>query len=130
MPELLNELERLKIKLCVLSNKPDQFAKITIEKFLPKTRFAIVLGESKDTPRKPDPSGAKRIASELKLSTAKFLYVGDTGTDMLTGVAASMFPVGVLWGFRRPEELINAGAKALIEQPPDLLQLLKPTHRR
>ena len=123
VPELLDELQRLKIKLCVLSNKPDQFAKITIEKFLPTTKFAIVRGESNDTPRKPDPSGAIRIASELKLSPTKFLYVGDTGTDMKTGVAASMFPVGVLWGFRPPEELIATGAKALIEQPIDLLRL-------
>ena len=72
VPELLDELGRVKIKLCVLSNKPDQFTKITIEKFLPKTKFAIVRGESKDTPRKPDPSGANQIASKLNLSPGFF----------------------------------------------------------
>ncbi|HET9158619.1 MAG TPA: HAD hydrolase-like protein, partial [Myxococcaceae bacterium] len=38
-------------------------------------------------------------------------FVGDTGVDMLTARAASMRPVGVLWGFR-PEDVLASGAEA------------------
>lgn len=70
---------------------------------------------------KPNPSGANQIASNLGISAAEFLYVGDSNTDMRTAKAAGMFPVGVLWGFRAQDELITAGAKALIEHSVDSL---------
>jgi phosphoglycolate phosphatase len=43
---------------------------------------------------------------------------------MQTAVAAGMFPAGVLWGFRSSKELKDAGAKALIEKPLEILSLL------
>ena len=52
------------------------------------------------------------------------LYLGDSGVDMKTAVAAGMFPVGVLWGFRSSEELLGEGAQGLIEQPLEILTLL------
>jgi phosphoglycolate phosphatase len=42
---------------------------------------------------------------------------------MKTAVAAGMFPVGALWGFRTAEELTANGAKVLIAKPMDLLTL-------
>ena len=53
-----------------------------------------------------------------------FLYLGDTNTDMQTAVAAGMFPVGVLWGFRPEAELREAGARFLAARPLDVLSLL------
>jgi len=44
---------------------------------------------------------------------------------MQTAVAAGMFPVGALWGFRSMKELQDAGAKALIERPSEILSLLR-----
>jgi len=124
IPELLDTLRERRIATCILSNKPDEFTHIIVQKFLSKWSFTPIRGQNKDTPIKPDPSGAIQIAQELGLSTAEFLYVGDSGTDMETANAAGMFPVGVLWGFRSKEELIKAGAKALIERPIDLLSLV------
>ena len=43
---------------------------------------------------------------------------------MNTALAAGMFPVGALWGFRTAEELTAAVARVLIEKPLDLLQQL------
>ncbi len=64
------------------------------------------------------------LAEEMGLTPARFLYLGDTNTDMKTAVAAGMFPVGALWGFRDAEELKAHGAKVLIESPMGLLGLL------
>ncbi len=123
VPELLDALQERGIATCILSNKPDDFTRVIVQKFLSKWKFDAVRGQNKDTPIKPDPSGAVQIALDLQLSTSDFLYVGDSNTDMETANAAGMFPVGVLWGFRKKDELISAGAKVLIERPTDLWSL-------
>jgi phosphoglycolate phosphatase len=122
--ELLDALQTRGIAMCVLSNKPDDFTHIIVQKFLSKWKFAAVRGQNKDTPIKPNPLAANQIAQQLAITNAEFLYVGDSNTDMKTANAAGMFAVGVLWGFRRRDELIAAGATALIERPIDLLNFV------
>ena len=43
---------------------------------------------------------------------------------MQTAVAAGMYAVGALWGFRTSGELLANGAKILIEKPMDLMPIL------
>jgi phosphoglycolate phosphatase len=82
------------------------------------------LGQRSEIPRKPDPTGAQQIAKFMNVLPVNILYIGDTATDMLTAIAAGMFPVGVLWGFRSQEELQNNGAQALVKHPQEILTLL------
>jgi len=123
--ELLDELTARGLKMTVLSNKPDTFTKLIVEKLLPRWRFDLVWGESPQRIKKPDPTSARQMAADLGLAPADFLYLGDTNTDMQTAVAAGMFPVGALWGFRSAQELTDNGAKVLIERPMDVLALLE-----
>lgn len=124
VPELLDGLRARGLKMAILSNKPDDFAKMTVERLLPHGRFDLVLGERPGIARKPDPAGAFEVAERLGLPASAFIYLGDTGTDMQTAVAARMFPVGALWGFRPAAELMANGAKALIRRPLELLDLI------
>jgi phosphoglycolate phosphatase len=124
VPELLDGLSRLGVRMSVLSNKPHDFTVSVIETMLAKWKFDVVLGERPGVPRKPDPAGAVEIADRLGIDPARFLYLGDTATDMLTANAAGMFGVGALWGFRTAEELLSAGAWALIAAPAELLNFL------
>ena len=43
---------------------------------------------------------------------------------MQTATAAGMFAVGVTWGFRGRDELLANGARALVDEPQELLDLL------
>jgi len=92
--------------------------------YLSRWKFALVLGQRPGVPRKPDPSSALEVARTLQLSPSEFLYAGDTATDMQTAVAAQMFAVGVLWGFRQKGELEQNGAKIVIRHPSELPPLL------
>ena len=121
---MLRGLGEAGLKLAVLSNKPDDATREAVGYFLGEFNFEIVLGAVDGEPHKPDPTGAIRIAKELAIPPAKFLYVGDTDTDMQTARGAGMFAVGVLWGFRPAEELTQNGADTLIEHPTELLKLL------
>jgi len=124
VPELLDALEARGIALAILSNKPDDFTKLMAEELLGAWRFAAVEGARDGVPKKPDPTAALEIAARLGFDPPTFIYMGDSGTDMRTALAAGMAPAGATWGFR-PWELEPAGARILLKQPLDLLKHLR-----
>jgi phosphoglycolate phosphatase len=110
--------------MAILSNKPDDATKEMVAELLSRWQFHPVVGVLPSVPKKPDPTLAVEISQLLLIPAEKFLYLGDTGTDMKTARAAGMFPVGVLWGFRTAEELRDNGAKELVKHPMEVLRLL------
>lgn len=124
IPELLDALEKKGLLMAVLSNKPHELTVRCVEAFLPRWRFAAVLGEQPGRPRKPDPAGAFEIAEFLHVPPQDIIYLGDTATDMQTAIAAGMMPVGALWGFRPAAELLASGARHLIETPSGLMGVM------
>ena len=124
IPELLNALKKRKLKLAVLSNKPQEFTVLTVNHLLLNWNFDMILGQREGFPKKPDPAGMLEICQQLRVSSGDFLYLGDTATDMKTAVASGSYPVGVLWGFRSEKELKDNGAQAIIKKPLDALDLL------
>jgi phosphoglycolate phosphatase len=56
------------------------------------------------------------------VSSGAVAYVGDSGVDVRTAIAAGMVPVGVTWGFRPREELVESGAVVVIDRPLELLE--------
>ena len=121
IPDLLEGLRGRGVRLAVLSNKPDDTTRATVEAFLGAGRFEVVRGAVDGVPLKPDPAGALAIAEKLGLPPGDFAYIGDTGTDMRTATAAGMFAIGALWGFRGADELRAGGAQVLAERPADVL---------
>ena len=124
VPQLLDALVRRGTRMAILSNKPHESTKEMVADLLSPWTFDVVLGAQPGKPRKPDPTGAMEIVATMAIPCEGFLYLGDTNTDMLTANAAGMFAVGALWGFRKADELLSHGARALVERPVDLLQLL------
>jgi len=121
---LLDVVAARGLKRVVYSNKPDDFTQLAVAKLLPRWRFDAVVGAREGWPHKPDPAAALDLAARLGVEPSRFVYVGDTNTDMQTAVAAGMFPVGALWGFRTAQELRDNGAKVLIAHPMELLDIL------
>ena len=124
IPQLLDELTRQNLKMAILSNKPDEAAKEMVAELLFKWSFHPVIGAQSSVPKKPDPISAIHISEQLRVPPQGFLYLGDTGTDMRTAQRAGMFAVGVLWGFRSAEELLDSGAQVLVEHPREVLRFL------
>jgi len=124
IPEMLDIVAGRGLKMAVLSNKPHEFTKKCVTEFLSKWAFDEVIGQRDSVPNKPDPGAAREIAETFNISPSEFLYLGDTPIDMKTALAAGMYPVGALWGFRSAEELKKSGAKKLLSKPQDILKLL------
>jgi len=122
--DMLDALKERGILLTVLSNKPDDFTKTIMSMMFSEFKWAHVAGARDDIPKKPDPAGALAIAKLVFVAPADFLYLGDTNTDMWTANAAGMFALGALWGFRPADELLASGAKALLNEPAELLKFI------
>ena len=123
IPDLLQSLADMGIKMSILSNKPQDSTEETVSRLLSQWRFELVLGAQPSIPMKPDPTSALQIARELNTPPSDFIYLGDTDVDMKTAASAGMYPLGALWGFRTADELLAGGAKELIQYPTDLLRL-------
>ncbi len=123
IPALLDELTARGVRMAVLSNKPHEFTDLIIRTILSRWRFEIILGQRNGMPRKPDPSGAIEIARAMELHPSEIVFLGDSGNDMHAAVAAGMYPVGALWGYRGRQEISEAGAAVLISSPDELLRL-------
>jgi phosphoglycolate phosphatase len=124
VPDMLQTLTDLGIKMAILSNKPQASTEEMVAIFFPQWRFELVFGAQSFIPMKPDPTAALQIARRLNIPPAEFLYLGDTDVDIKTASAAGMYPVGALWGFRTADELLTGGARQLIQNPTDLPNLL------
>jgi len=121
---MLAEIGKRNIKLGVLSNKPDRFTRMCVDAFLPAHLFAHIQGEVDGLPKKPDPTPALQAAGALKAAPQDCCLVGDSEIDVATGLRAGMIAIGVLWGYRTREELLRAGAEALVQTPEELLELI------
>lgn len=121
VPSMLDQLTSKGIPMAVLSNKPHDLTLECVNTLLPRWRFGAILGERTGIPRKPDPAGAHQISRDLGVAAAQFAFLGDSAVDMRTAAAAGMFPVGALWGFQSEQQLREAGAKALIREPIEIL---------
>lgn len=121
IPQLLERLKALGLKVGVLSNKPDNMAEYIVRALfgdLPDQ----VHGQRAGIPTKPDPTAVLKMAEDFHVSPEQVLYIGDSGVDMQTGRNAGMVPCGVLWGFRGKDELLENGAQYLVSTAEELYQ--------
>lgn len=121
--ELLDALTARGIKIAVLSNKVHEFTVLSISHFFHRHSFDAVIGQRQGIPVKPDPTAAVEIANIFNILPEEIIYIGDSDIDMRTGINAGMYPVGVSWGFRGQHELIQSGAKKVIDMPMELLDI-------
>lgn len=120
--DLLKALQARRIPFCVCSNKDDAFVQKMLRHYFPGAPFAGAVGRRDDIPLKPDTKGTLLLAENMGLRPRDVVFVGDTRTDMQTAASAGMFAVGVSWGFRPREELLESGAQMIVDEALDILR--------
>ena len=121
---LLLDLRQMGIKIGVVTNKAHEAAVKILDKLLPG-RFDVIYGQHEGVPTKPDPTSTLTVMSKLGTTPEHCIFMGDSSVDVQTACNSGAYAVGVLWGFRTKEELLENGAKTIIETPDELLKLLK-----
>lgn len=121
--ELLEQLKSKGIKICVLSNKPDNAVSDAVYQLFGKDCFDMVIGQIDGIPKKPAPDSVFEICKRMGISPAETVFVGDTNVDVQTGKNAGAYTIGVLWGYRDEKELRENGADIIIDSPAEILNI-------
>lgn len=122
--DALTKLKENGVKIAVLSNRPDVQTQLVINALFGENFFDMVCGAVDEFPLKPDTTYLKHMLEKLGVGKDESLYFGDTSTDMQTGKDGGLFTIGVLWGFRKRDELEAAGADAIIDDPKNIPDFL------
>lgn len=120
--DMLGKLREKDIQLAVLSNKPHQQTVKVVREIFGEDVFDYVQGQQEGIPKKPDPSGVFQLLERMRVTREECLYAGDSEVDIRTGRNAGVRTIGVTWGFRTREALLEAGAETIIDRPGELLQ--------
>ena len=126
--EALTGLQRAGVKVAVLSNKPDRYTGILVERYFPGL-VDLAYGQREGVPIKPDPTAVREIMGRFGYGPEECIYIGDSGTDMETGGNAGLDTIGVLWGFRTKSELESHGATITIDKAAGLLEIIVDNKR-
>jgi phosphoglycolate phosphatase len=122
--DMLLKLRELRIPMAVLSNKTHNEVLKIMDFYFDDSLFFSIDGQQDHIPHKPAPDGVYTICEKLGVKPENCLFVGDTSVDMETAKISGMKAVGVSWGFRPVEELLENGADYIINHPSELLPLI------
>jgi phosphoglycolate phosphatase len=122
--DLLDALEDDGWLLAVATGKSDRGLGHCLEVHGIHTRF-VSLQTADRHPSKPHPSMVEQAIADVGAAPATTIVVGDTSFDMAMAVNAGAAGIGAGWGYHDAEELIEAGAVAVAEQPLDVLGLIR-----
>jgi phosphoglycolate phosphatase len=121
---LLDALEEGGWLLAVATGKSDRGLRHCLEQHDIHARF-ISLQTADRHPSKPHPSMVEQAIADADASPRTSFVVGDTSFDMAMAVAAGAMPIGAGWGYHEPQELIDAGAVAVADEPLQVLELIR-----
>ena len=127
LDEVLIKLKKLGYKLAIVSNKPDSITQIVVEQKLGSYGFDFVTGNRPELfSPKPDKSCVEYCLSSLGIKKEEAIFVGDSEVDVQTFIGAGIDGIGVTWGFRPKQQLIEAGCTHFADDANDLLnEILK-----
>ena len=124
IPALIRWLKEKGILVACNTNKPHENAVKLIHKHFADD-FDAVQGQESGIPKKPDATGALRIAQTLGVKPQEVVYIGDSDVDMFTAKNASFHSIGAAWGYRGAKELKSSGAEFIAHTPYDVIQFFK-----
>ncbi|MBO5210902.1 MAG: HAD family hydrolase [Clostridia bacterium] len=124
MENAVKTLSDMGLKLAVVSNKADDMTNVIVKEFFGDI-FMAVAGKREGIPVKPDPTLTLMIMDEIGVKPHECIFIGDSGMDCATAVNSGCYPLGVLWGFRKSDELLKNGAKTLMSNPNEIIPFVK-----
>lgn len=117
--ELLEILKEHDYNLAVVTNKPQKHA-VKITKALFPNTFDYIFGNSALHPKKPDPCLTNLVINLFDVKKNEVVYIGDSDVDIQTAKNTKVKSIGVSWGFRGKEELVNSNADCVVDYPQEI----------
>ena len=124
MVETIAAIRAAGCRVAVLTNKAHNAAVLLTEQIFGKGVFEPIWGV-KDKPLKPEPDAALEIAKMFDAKPDEICFVGDSHIDMQTGKNAGMHPIGVSFGYKPVEVLLENGAEFIANTPEEIWEIAK-----
>jgi phosphoglycolate phosphatase len=99
MDKVLKQLEQHGIPWGIVTNKPERFTTLLIERLGLTERCAVAICPDHVKITKPDPEGLLLACARTGAEPARGIYVGDHVRDIQAGKAAGMKTVAVRFGY-------------------------------
>jgi phosphoglycolate phosphatase len=109
-------------RLAVATSKAKQLAEPILAALGLSEHFEVVEGPDQSNLHEDKTTTARRALRKLGVKTAPL--IGDTRFDIAAAGALGIRGVGVTWGIGTEAELREAGADAIVHEPPELLNVL------
>lgn len=119
IPEMLTALRGAGIRVGINSNKFDAALQNLCRIHFPGL-YDIAAGEGEATPKKPDPTAARRMMEAFGAAPGRTIYIGDSSVDIHTARNAGCAAAWVAWGFRRREEMEDLEGVPYFDRVEDL----------
>lgn len=117
----LSELHRRGITVTIASSRSHASLSEYASLFGITDVVSLILGAEDVAHAKPAPDAVLLTLSRFGIAAADALVVGDTAFDIRMGRSAGARAVGVSYGNGSPEQLLDAGAEAVVDDFADIL---------
>lgn len=123
--EVLDHFAAQGKKMTVASNKPFRYVDKILKGLGMSKYFVSVLGGDSLHTSKPEPEMLMESMKEAGVGRNGSVMVGDSRVDIKAGINTGIRTVGVTYGFREREELVDANPDALVERPLELKDVIE-----
>ncbi|WP_262271475.1 HAD family hydrolase [Microvirga yunnanensis] len=120
IPALLRSLEEKGVRLHVATSKLQVFAQRILEHFDLSRFFAGIYGSEPDNRNADKRDLIRHILDRERFDPAGAVMIGDRKHDVIGAAANGIATIGVSWGYGFREELRQAGAACLADDPQGL----------
>ncbi len=116
--EILGNARRQAVPLAVVSNNSQLAVEEFLHRFSWTTTIEVLACRTPATvlKLKPDPYLVCKAVEQLGVEAGRCVFIGDSATDVEAGRAAGVRVIGLAKTRQRGQELLDAGAVALIER--------------
>ncbi|MGN1443888.1 MAG: HAD family hydrolase [Acutalibacteraceae bacterium] len=121
---LLDSLKAVGIKTSVVSNKLHSGVVGLCKDFF-GDRLTCAFGVLDESERKPAPANVFKALKEMNVEASDCVYVGDSEIDVQTANNAGLDCIAVTWGYRDLDVLQANSPKYIIDNPQEILEIVK-----
>ena len=123
--DALQKMKDAGAKLVVATSKPEKFANIILKHFDLDAFFVFVAGATMDESRNRKADVIRHALNSLNITNPdSVLMVGDRSHDVIGAEECGIKCAGVLYGYGSREELLDAGAIHIVNNPEEVDSLL------
>lgn len=95
--ELLKSLKEAEVKIGIFTGKAKRSLDISLKALNMEDLFEVIITGDDVIKPKPDPEGLLKALHLLKVETSEAIYIGDSDADVVAGVQANVYTIGVQW---------------------------------